>query len=186
MQKDAPRWLHASLRRAIRSVDADWRSEGYDTAALGTACVFVNPRYSRRLATADAGRWCVTLRADAASWSTPLLRQVLVHELAHLAVYRRHGVGIRPHGPEWRRLMELSGLEVLAQLPGTCGVVRAGPQVPRNLTLTSSPRLMYEHRCPVCQMVRLAKRPVRGWRCRACVEAGLVGALQVSRRPSDS
>ncbi|MSR70156.1 MAG: hypothetical protein EXS17_07415 [Phycisphaerales bacterium] len=34
-----------------------------------------------------------------------LLREVLCHELAHLAAYRLHGTKIRPHGREWKALL---------------------------------------------------------------------------------
>lgn len=27
------------------------------------------------------------------------------HEAAHLISFRKHGMGIKPHGPEWRRVM---------------------------------------------------------------------------------
>lgn len=33
----------------------------------------------------------------------------LVHELCHLAVWARHGRKARPHGPEWRALMQAMG-----------------------------------------------------------------------------
>jgi ribosomal protein L37AE/L43A len=38
----------------------------------------------------------------------------------------------------------------------------------------------YEHRCPVCQWVWYARRPVGTWRCRDCAEAGLSGKLYIS------
>jgi ribosomal protein L37AE/L43A len=39
----------------------------------------------------------------------------------------------------------------------------------------------YSHTCPVCQSRRVAGRPVRGWRCARCVEAGLLGNLTIRR-----
>ncbi len=33
------------------------------------------------------------------------LRQTVPHEVAHLLAHALHGGGIRPHGPEWQRLM---------------------------------------------------------------------------------
>ncbi|MSQ90561.1 MAG: hypothetical protein EXS01_04090 [Phycisphaerales bacterium] len=38
-----------------------------------------------------------------------LLREVLCHELAHLAAYRLHGKRIRPHGCQWRALLVAAG-----------------------------------------------------------------------------
>ena len=46
------------------------------------------------------------------------------------------------------------------------------------------PRMLYQHRCPVCSASRVARRPVRRWRCRACRESGLEGALEISTQPS--
>ncbi len=39
----------------------------------------------------------------------------------------------------------------------------------------------WEHHCPVCQTARLARRAVRRWRCRPCVEAGLSGELRIRK-----
>lgn len=40
------------------------------------------------------------------------LREVIPHEISHLAVYCHYGTTPRPHGKEWQRLMELCfGLE---------------------------------------------------------------------------
>lgn len=33
------------------------------------------------------------------------------HEAAHVLAYHRHGPGIRPHGPEWQRIMHQLGAE---------------------------------------------------------------------------
>ncbi|HYF60618.1 MAG TPA: SprT-like domain-containing protein [Burkholderiaceae bacterium] len=38
------------------------------------------------------------------------VREVVGHELAHLAAARRHGPLIRPHGPQWQETMRLIGL----------------------------------------------------------------------------
>ncbi len=38
-----------------------------------------------------------------------LLREVLCHELAHLAAYRLHGTKIRPHGRAWKDLVIAAG-----------------------------------------------------------------------------
>jgi hypothetical protein len=53
---------------------------------------------------------------------------------------------------------------------------------------TSPPRahpkplgLPYEHRCPVCQGVRYARRPVTRWRCSDCLDSGLGGELVITR-----
>lgn len=40
-----------------------------------------------------------------------ILREVVCHEVAHLAVYLRHGREARPHGIEWKRFMIAAGYE---------------------------------------------------------------------------
>jgi hypothetical protein len=44
------------------------------------------------------------------------------------------------------------------------------------------PSIAYDHWCPVCQSSRQARRPVKAWRCAACVAAGLDGKLEITRR----
>jgi hypothetical protein len=41
---------------------------------------------------------------------------------------------------------------------------------------------LYDHWCPVCQSSRTGRRPVKAWRCAACVAAGLDGKLEITRR----
>lgn len=103
-----------------------------------------------------------------------LLDEVLCHETAHAAVWRLHGPRTRPHGPEWRQLMRAAGF-----VPRT--------RVPARLFDSLSERALkqrtlFEHRCPVCGVMRDAGRPVPQWRCRTCRAAGRSGELSISRR----
>jgi SprT protein len=102
---------------------------------------------------------------------------VLCHELAHLAVHRLHGRSAKPHGPEWRALMQAAGYPPVTSL---CRVV-TDQSADRRLSPSQ-----FEHRCPVCQMVRLARRRVSAWRCANCVAAGLPGELIVTRQEGRS
>jgi predicted SprT family Zn-dependent metalloprotease len=104
-----------------------------------------------------------------------LLEEVLCHELAHVVTFERHGRHCRPHGPEWAALMRAAGFEprVRARLSHDLEVAVRAARTPRRL---------YEHRCPVCQAKRLARRPVPQWRCAACVAAGLEGKLVIAKR----
>lgn len=100
------------------------------------------------------------------------IERVLTHELAHVLVTRRHP-GARPHGPEWREVMMQAGLTPFERRR----FLEEGPA-----TSAKQPgRFHYEHRCPVCQMRRIAKRPVYRWRCTACVGIGLPGLLWVEK-----
>lgn len=102
-----------------------------------------------------------------------LVREVVGHEVAHAAVAELHGSRVRPHGPEWKALMSAAGFEPRVRLPHT--------ELERLPPRSRGARILWEHRCPVCQMQRLAGRPVRQWRCAACRDAGLEGALVISR-----
>ncbi len=102
-----------------------------------------------------------------------LLLEVVCHEAAHAAVYELHGRCARPHGVEWRALMKAAGYAPRARL---AAAGRTGaPPIP-------TPRILWEHRCPVCQAHRLAGRPVREWRCSACRGIGFAGELTITRR----
>jgi hypothetical protein len=41
----------------------------------------------------------------------PLLLETLCHEAAHWMAFRRFGLGISPHGPEWGSYMRKAGFE---------------------------------------------------------------------------
>ena len=116
---------------------------------------------------------------------SPRHEEILCHELAHVAVDFVHGTRAKVHGPEWRRLVDAAGYRPAAQaaFASRASRVTSGKvaKTPR-----SSPRAVYVHRCPVCQMVRRAKRPVPQWRCAACVAAGLPGKLEVEKVDSRS
>ena len=105
-----------------------------------------------------------------------LLREVVCHEAAHAAVQFLHGGSVRPHGREWRQLMQRADLDPRVRIPDQ----ELGSAAQR----AARKRYVWEHRCPVCLQRRLAGRPVRQWRCRVCVAAGLAGRLVISRRPT--
>ena len=102
------------------------------------------------------------------------LREVLIHELAHKAVFDCHGPHVAHHGPEWKQLMESAGL-----LPR-----RSMPPLPGDPPLQRRDSRSYLHRCPRCDAKRIAGRPVRSWRCVACHRAGRSGDLEVVRLDS--
>jgi len=99
-------------------------------------------------------------------------REILCHELAHAAANRRGPAGQPPHGAEWVALVQSAGFDPTSRL-----------RVPHQ----SRPRRQsrptrYEHRCLVCQFVRVARRSVHSWRCGECVRCGLPGKLTISVR----
>jgi predicted SprT family Zn-dependent metalloprotease len=116
-----------------------------------------------------------TIRLSAVALDAPpeVLAEVLCHEAAHVAVHVLHGAVCQPHGPEWAALVRMAGFEPRTGLPFEH---RNDP-----FQRQSHSDLTYEHRCPVCQSVRLARRPVRRWRCANCVATGLDGRLEITR-----
>ena len=70
--------------------------------------------------------------------------------------------GIRPHGREWKRLMEAVGYA-----PRTRLAVPAGLQpMPKRRKRRSF--MLYFHRCQVCQLIRVTRGPIERGGCRAC------------------
>lgn len=122
-------------------------------------------RYRRDTGTIEVGERFLELRAKQA--------EILAHEMAHAAVDVLHGQRVATHGPEWKALIRAAGFTPAVFLSAN----RANTKVTRN---TASNR--YTHRCPVCHSARESSRPVRAWRCRSCVEAGLDGTLKITKR----
>jgi predicted SprT family Zn-dependent metalloprotease len=107
-----------------------------------------------------------------------LLFETLCHEAAHVAVWRLYGPRTKPHGPEWRRLVALAGYTSRATIPA--GEVNGLKPSSRRV------RQLYEYRCPVCEMVHMARRKNSRWRCRVCLNAGRSGHLTIKRIGDDA
>lgn len=127
-------------------------------------------QFSNRLRTSlgrtrvDARR--IRLHALLAHADEQLLDEVLCHELAHVVVYERFGRSAKPHGPEWAALMRQAGFEPRLRI-----------SIGSEMSPISEGR--FEHRCPVCQAVRYARRSMSNLRCKSCVDAGLDGKLLI-------
>jgi len=103
-----------------------------------------------------------------------LLLEVVCHEAAHAAVHALHEPEVRPHGREWRALMRAAGYEGRARFPEARLSVLP--------TRAQKGRILWEHRCPICQRSRRAGRPMRAWRCVPCRAEGLTGRIVITRR----
>jgi predicted SprT family Zn-dependent metalloprotease len=182
--------MTGAAAKALRPTDAR-RAEGilrqlgrlWETPALTDVNVVLNPRLSRTLGRLVGRPWRIEL-GPRALVSVKRLREVVAHEGAHAALAAKGGASSHaPHGPEWLRLVALAGY------PDATGAhwrshSRAGQsprpkQQPKPRTPAS---IAYDHWCPVCQSSRQARRPVKAWRCAACVAAGLDGTLEITRR----
>jgi predicted SprT family Zn-dependent metalloprotease len=113
--------------------------------------------------------------------SPKALTEVLTHEAAHAALATTRDQPIRPHGPEWRQLMTQAG-QPDAQATRWCRRAKREAATTRSRSTQPKPPTTYDHRCPVCQATRPAKKPVPAWRCAACVAAGLQGRLEITPR----
>lgn len=150
-----------------------WAKRWCDASLVETTVEW-SPRLSRSLGRAYLQRSLIRLHVGLRERRhAALLREVLCHEAAHLAVFARHGRDAALHGPEWRRLVELAGYE-----PGT------GMHVPE-LLLPERPAVRFEHYCPKCHAKRFAKRRQLAWRCVACRLDGREGVLIIRPSPGD-
>ena len=106
-----------------------------------------------------------------------MLREVLCHEAAHVAVHLRHGRAASPHGKEWRQLMSDAGYQPRARIHvnGLSESMRAA----------LTPKVLFEHNCGGCGMSRLAQRRMTAWRCRTCWTAGRGGKLTIAERSGE-
>jgi len=140
----------------------------------------VTVTFSRRLVSSlgrcAPARRSVRLHPGLAAGPREFLLEVLCHELAHVAAWEIHGAGIRPHGPEWQRLVRLAGYRPSTRLTPPPGLM-GGRRRPRRRRR----RYLYDHRCGACGWRRLARAVVRRWRCPRCRAAGGEGSLEVWR-----
>jgi len=159
------------LSSSLPALLASW-GEAWGVADLSKRIeVRFSQRLRRTLGRSRPEMGQVVLHAGLAR--SAMLVEVLCHEAAHCAVWALHGRQARPHGPEWRELMCRAGYEPRVGLSAD----QAGLETPPRQTR----RRVYAHECPVCGTRNLARRPVSGWRCRACVEGGRPGRLIIHR-----
>lgn len=162
-----------SIRSCLKQLVSCW-SELWGVPNLTTA---VNISFSNRLRSTLArcrpAEARIVLRADLADADQRYFAEVLCHELAHVATYMLHGAEAQPHGEHWRELVRAAGFEPQIRTRGN-----RLTQKPANRRLSTG---LFEHRCPICQTVRIARRPISTWRCADCLDAGLEGALVITR-----
>jgi predicted SprT family Zn-dependent metalloprotease len=111
------------------------------------------------------------ISAAAKARGARLIREIVAHEAAHVAVWDRSGGSARPHGREWAALMRAAGFEARATLI-RCGYRRSTDR-----------RVRIRHFCSICHFTKLAKRRMPRWRCPECRAIGLEGTLKTERVP---
>jgi len=167
-----------NVQRILRRLGGLW-----DAPALADIGVVTNPRLSRTLGRVVGRKPRIELGARALA-SPKRLREVVTHEGAHAAVIATRGAARQaPHGLEWRRLMALAGYpDARAAHWRRRTSARSSASPGRRPKADARQATLYDHWCPVCQSSRVARRPVKAWRCVACAEAGLGGQLEITRR----
>ena len=167
-----------SVQRILRGLGALW-----DAPALANIGVVANPRLSRTLGRL-VGRQLRIEIGPRALGSSKRLREVVTHEGAHAAFATVRGVARQaPHGPGWRRPMALAGYPDARAAHWRCRASARSSAPPGRRPKPDALRpTLYDHWCPVCQSSRVGRRPVRAWRCAACVASGLDGRLEITRR----
>jgi len=170
----APVPLPADIEKLVDEMFAGWEL-GAPPSGLR---ITVSTRLRVSLARCLPERPEIRLAAFLLEKPSPLLREVLCHELAHLVTHARHGNSVKPHGAEWRALMKQAGFEPRVRIPS--GRERSAGATTKARSKKLPPTL-WAHRCPVCQMTRMAQRRVPQWRCASCVEHGLEGRLVIER-----
>ena len=130
-----------------------------------------NPRLTRTVA-----RWVLPTRHLEVGFrffeSDRNQTAILCHDYAHAAAVLRFGPAVRPHGIEWRQFVQAAGFEPVARH-------RDMPPAIRSPSRRQVRPAMFEHRCLVCQSVRLGRRKMTRWRCAQCVQDGLSGDLSI-------
>jgi predicted SprT family Zn-dependent metalloprotease len=155
----------------IASWTRAWNLAGIEDRITITA----SSRLRNGLANCDPHKRLIRVRADLLGGTRKRLLETFCHEMAHIVVYELYGRAARPHGPEWRSLVSAAGFEPRTRIPLERATDGSHP-VMSEIRATS-----YEHRCPVCQATRRAKRPVTRWRCSACRAIGLDGRMLITR-----
>ena len=175
-----PRRTARDMLRLEQAFPDDIAADARDWFAcwqLAPVAATVRVRFSRRMFRSIGRcapfRRLVTLAVGVREMTPALVREVLVHELAHIAAYELHGPRIRPHGAEWSGLMRAAGYTPRVRFEDAAAIalVRERASLPTR----------YLHRCPACGAGRVAARRMPRWRCGACYEIGRDGLLEITR-----
>lgn len=158
----------SGLRHLVESWARTWGLPGFERKLR----ISFSPRFRRSLGRCNPATREIRLAAFLLTAPPAVLSEALCHEAAHAAVHALNGTEVRPHGAEWRALMQAAGFEPRVKLPA-----HLLPDVPPR---QRRPGKLWNHRCPVCHASRVARCRVPRWRCAACRAAGLEGALVIT------
>lgn len=163
--------LEPEMRRRMLEWDDLWYADGL----LANCTVRLNRRLTRSIGLCRPSKRLIDLNQLLLhDENRQLLFETLCHEAAHLVVHTRLGRTSRPHGREWKVLMRSAGFQARAHIPSD--------QIKGDLVPSRRVLYEYEHCCSHCGATMLSRRTSYRWRCAACVNKGLEGHLDVTRR----
>jgi len=109
------------LCQSLRGDAISWCKHWQDERLAHECLVRWSGRMVRSLGRAYSRQGLIRMNCGLAqSGCEALLREVLCHELAHVAVHRRFGDRVQPHGAPWRHCMRLVGFEPRVTIPMEC------------------------------------------------------------------
>jgi predicted SprT family Zn-dependent metalloprotease len=157
-----------------REIISGWASTWQLPGLLDEVIIEFSNRLRSSIGLCYPERSLIRLHRVVRELDEPIFLEILCHELAHVAVYRLHGRGARPHGREWASLLGLAGFPARTRLPHGTVFSTEEQRATRKTVL-------WHHRCPVCRAQRTARRPVYTWRCVECRNHGYTGKLEIER-----
>ena len=86
---------------------------------------------TRSLGRCYADRQLIRIARFVLEESEDLFREVLCHEAAHVAANHLHGRSIRPHGRQWKALLQQAGYPPSARYKDPALAKRPKPRTPR-------------------------------------------------------
>ena len=143
---------------------ARWAKRWGTPALIRRVRIAYSPRLRRSLGRVRPKSGIITLHAWLATAPQSTLLEVLCHEAAHVAAYMLHGSRAKPHGPEWRELVQVAGYEPVTRLH--C----PGLPVEEPSTQPLPPRKRC--RCPVCGTDYFVRRLRSQDHCSVCLQHG--------------
>jgi len=126
MDRDAPCASHAAdtlpwppdICESLRNDALMWCRRWQDERLAYECAIRWSGRMVRSLGRAYSRRGLIRLHCGLAERGCEvLLREVLCHELAHIAVHRRFGDRVRPHGKAWQECLRSVGFDPRVTIP---------------------------------------------------------------------
>jgi predicted SprT family Zn-dependent metalloprotease len=158
--------LRHNYTQALSKWGKAWRTPGLAKRVR----ISFSTRMRKSLGRVHPESGIITLNAGLASAPRNVLLEILCHEVAHVATRLRYGTRAKPHGPEWRSLVEAAGYQPVTALK--CKWLSHG----RPQRHTPTARLRYQ--CPVCQAEYFVRRRNSRLQCSACFRAGITALLR--------